>query len=279
MRKKSKKITAKKLARLAKNIRQDILKMSYQANVGHISSALSIADILAVLYGGVLKINSKRPFDKLRDRFILSKGHAASALYAALYQKGFIAKKKLFSFCQDGGSFGVHPEHNPKLGIELSTGSLGHGLSVGAGLALGLRNLKRVPRVFILLSDAELNEGSVWETVMFAAHHQLDNLSAIVDDNGLQAFGRAEEVINLQPLKKKWQSFGWAAKVVNGHDVQALFNALNNLPFSTGKPSVVIAKTTGGKGVSFMEDKIEWHYFPLNKKTYQKALKEVNSNP
>lgn len=261
------------LKKRAQQLRKDILEISFKAKVGHIASALSIVDILAVLYSEILNLNPKNPLDPVRDRFILSKGHAAAALYAALHRAGFISRHELLTFCQNAGHFGVHPAYNPRLGIELSTGSLGHGLSVGAGMALGLKN----SRIFVLISDAELNEGSTWEATMFAAQHQLDNLAVIVDDNNLQAFGRSHEVLNLRPLEKKWEAFGWEVRKVNGHNLEDLLRVLTNLPLVNTKPSAVIATTTGGKGVSFMEDQVEWHYWPLKKSLYQQALRDISN--
>lgn len=267
----------KQLEKHAIAIKKDILHISYKANVGHIGSAISIADILTVLYHAILHVNPKRPLNPYRDRFILSKGHAAAALYAALYRKGFLSRKKLFSFCQDGGTLGIHPEYKPNIGIEMSTGSLGHGLSVGIGLALGLKKSKRKTlHVYVLISDAELNEGSIWEAIMFAAHHKIDNLTVIIDDNNFQAFGKAEEVIDMQPLEDKWKAFGWETKIVNGHNVEQLYTVLNNLPFVKNKPSVIIAKTKVAKGISFFEDKQEAHYMPMGKKQYAIALANIS---
>lgn len=263
----------KKLEKQVVRIRRDILEISHQAGVGHIASALCVADILAVLYNGILNINPKNSTDPGRDRFLLSKGHAVAALLAVLYNRGFINKKMLRSYCLDGGEFGMHPEQNIEYGIEFSTGSLGHGLSVGAGMALGLRGKARV---FVLLSDAELNAGSTWEAVMFASHHGLDNLVAIVDNNSLQAFGRTKEILNLHSLQEKWSAFGWKCREADGHNIEELYKLLRKVPFTAGKPNVVIAKTVAGKGVSFMEDKLEWHYWPMSKKQYQRATKELS---
>lgn len=280
--KKAKTIKIKNLKKLARLIKKDIIKISYQAHVGHIGSALSIADIITVLYYSTLNINPKKPLDKNRDRFILSKGHAAAALYSALHRKGYFSRQDLLSFCKEGGVLGTHPIRDLKLGIELSTGSLGHGLSVGTGMALGLRGGSRkkgkYPRVFVLISDAELNEGSTWEAVMFAAHHRLDNLIVIIDDNNFQAFGKAQEVINIQPIENKWSMFGWEYKVVNGHNIEDLFNTLNTLPFTPNKPSVIVAKTKTAKGVSFLEDRQEAHYLPLDKRGYKKALEDIGAS-
>lgn len=274
---KSRSPSMKDLEEKAKIIRKHIIDICFAANTGHIAPALSVVDILTTLYFSVLKVNPKNPLDPLRDRFILSKGHAAAALYAILCEAGFFNRKKLFTYCKDESIFGVHPDYNPKLGIELTTGSLGHGLSVGIGMALALRSRsKNTPRVFVLGSDAELNEGSIWEGVSLAGHHKLDNLILIIDDNGLQAFGRTSEVLNLNPLVNKFKNFGWNAVNSDGHNISKLKELFLSLP-GRGKPSVVVAKTTGGKGVSFMEDSIDWHYLSLTKKQYKKAREELSA--
>lgn len=264
-------LTVIDLEKKTRKFRKDILDISYHGKIGHLGSAFSIIDILTVLYYDVLNINSKNALHPKRDRFILSKGHAASALYVVLSDLGFFSKEKLWTFCRNGGVLGVHPDYHPQYGIELSTGSLGHGLSVGAGMALGLPNI----RVFVLISDAELNEGSVWEAVMFAAHHRLDNLTVIIDDNRLQAFGRTKDVINMRSLKRKWESFKWGVTLIDGHSIKDLRNVFNNLPIISGKPNVIIAKTIIGKGISFMEDRMDWHYWSLSEYFYKKALKEI----
>jgi len=262
------------LEQAAIQIRKDIVNISYHSKVGHISSALCIVDILIVLYHEIMQLNTKNPLDQTRDRFILSKGHAVLGLYSVLHSIGYISEKQLLNYCQSGAELGMHPEYNPKIGIELSTGSLGHGLSVGCGLALGLKNKSRV---FVLISDAELNEGSTWEAIMFAAHHNLSNLTVIVDNNSLQAFGYTNDVLNLAPLAQKWQAFGWAIHKVNGNNLQQLHHSLSTIPYSINKPSVIIANTVGGKGVSFMENSIKWHYLPLTKKQHSQAIKELNN--
>lgn len=271
---KSSKEEIERLKKLAHLVKKDILEISYKANVGHVGSSISIADLLTVLYLSSLNVNPKKPDDPLRDRFILSKGHAAAALFCVLHRKGFFSREDLLTFCAEGGIFGSHPVYDLKKGIELSTGSLGHGLSVSAGIALGLKKLKtkKVPRVFVLLSDAEINEGSVWEGIMFSAHHKLDNLVVIIDDNNYQAFGKAEDVIKMQPINKKWESFGWSSRIIDGHNITEIFNTYHNLPFKKNKPSVIIAKTKTAKGISFLENKQEAHYFPLSEEQYTKAL-------
>jgi transketolase len=253
-------------------IRKIVIERSKQANVGHIGSALSIADIIAVLFDGLL--HQPGTVDPLRDRFVLSKGHAALALYAALYLKGIIGKDELGSYCCDGSLCGVHPEHKLR-GIDFSTGSLGHGLAFGAGTALAARMQGKPYWSYVLVSDAECNEGSLWETVMFAAHHKLSNLVAIVDDNGQQALGRTQDVIDLRPLAEKWRAFGWTAREVDGHDVRQLRETLSGLRKDQSGPKVVIAKTVCGKGVSFMEGKVEWHYLPLSDDQFFMAIHEL----
>jgi transketolase len=274
---KSQKKKIKYLENKAKDARKKILQASYQAGVGHIGSALSIADIMTVLYHSVLNINSKKPLNKTRDRFILSKGHAGLALYVALHQRGFISRKKLYTFCKNEGYFGLHPEYNPKAGIEFSTGSLGHGLSAAAGMALGLNKdyKRKTPKIYVLLSDAELNSGSTWEAVIFAAHHKLDNLTVIIDDNSLQAFGRTEEILNMRSIRNKWQEFGWKVKAINGHSMSDLVHAMTSTPYKKEAPSLVLAKTFSGKGVSFMEDTMEWHYYSMDENQFNTATNEI----
>lgn len=254
------------------DIRKIILDQSRRANVGHIGSALSIADIIAVLYGRILNITA--PEDPDRDRFILSKGHAALALYAALFLKGWLRNKDLDTYCCDGSKLGVHPEHVLK-GVDFSTGSLGHGLSIGAGAALAARLQKSKRRVFVLISDGECNEGSIWEAIMFAAHHRLSNLIAIVDLNGQQAFGYTDEVLSLSPMAQRWQSFGWDVHEIDGHDTDKIEKEIAGLNTLSGRPYVLIARTVFGKGVSFMENKIKWHYWPMSQQEYEQAMREI----
>lgn len=253
-------------------IRRIILEQSKRANVGHIGSALCVADIIAALYGNVLRI--PQPADPDRDRFILSKGHAALALYAALYLKGWLSRAQLDTFCADGSLLGVHPEHE-LIGIDFSTGSLGMGLSFGAGAALAARLQASTRRVFVLVSDAECNEGSLWEAVMFAAHHRLANLIAVVDANKQQALGYTRDVLDLSPLADRWQAFGWDTREVDGHDVAQITRTINALDTSGGPPHALIAHTTFGKGVSFMENQIKWHYWPMSDDEYERAMAEI----
>jgi len=256
-------------------IRRIILDQSKRANVGHIGSALSIADIVAALYDGVLAVDD--PDDPDRDRFILSKGHAALALYAALHLRGWLSEDELDTYCGDGTQLGVHPEHFLR-GVDFSTGSLGQGLSMGVGAALAARAQGSDRRVFVLLSDAECNEGSVWEAAMFAAHHRLANLVAIIDDNGQQALGFTKDVLDMRPMAERWRAFGWDARAVDGNDVAAVTAALGG-PGPDGGPQVVVAKTTFGHGVSYMEGQIRWHYMPMSDAEHAQARREVDQAP
>ena len=255
-------------------IRKIILDRSYAANVGHIGSGLSIADIMALLYGTVLRINA--PHDPDRDRFILSKGHAALALYAALHLRGWITEEELRSFGTDFTFLGVHPEHKVT-GIDFCTGSLGQGLTYGAGCALAARLQKSSRRAFVLISDAECNEGSVWEAAMFAAQHKLSNLIVILDLNGQQALGYTSDILNLSPMSAYWKTFGWDVHEVDGHDIPTMEKTISNLEVSPGPPHILIAHTIFGRGVSFMEKQIKWHYLPLSDSNYQQACNEVEN--
>lgn len=256
------------------NIRRIILEQSKRAHVGHIGSALSITEILAALYGTVLKIPD--PADPQRDRFILSKGHSALALYATLFLKGWISDSNLNTYCGNGTFLGVHPEFAQK-GIDFCSGSLGQGLPIGAGAALAAHIQHSARRVFVLVSDAECNEGSLWEAIMFAAHHRLSNLIAIIDLNGQQALGYTEQVLNLTFMAQRWAAFGWDVHEVDGHNVSEIVNTIEGFNTQTGAPHVVIAHTTFGKGVSFMENQIKWHYWPMSDNEYQLALHEIGA--
>jgi transketolase len=253
-------------------LRRTILEQSKRAHVGHIGSALSIADIVATLYGGTLRLDRT---EADRDRFILSKGHAVLALYAALHETGRIDVDALNTFCGEGTPLGAHPEHRVD-GIDFSTGSLGQGLPMGVGAALAARLDRSDRRVFVLLSDAECNEGSVWEAVMFAAHHRLANLVAIVDVNGQQALGKTRDVLDLDPLADRWRAFGWDVHDVDGHDQDALSETIAALDAGPeGRPHVLLARTTFGKGVSFMESELQWHYFPMSDEQFATAMDQV----
>jgi transketolase len=261
---------------IAKQIRRVILEQSKRANVGHIGSALSVADIIAALYGGVLRVRD--PKDPERDRFVLSKGHAMLAVYAALFLRGWLKAEELNTYCGDGSLLGVHPEYGLR-GVDFASGSLGQGLSMAAGAALAARLQHSPRRAFSLLSDAECNEGSTWEAVMFAAHHQLANVVAIVDLNGQQALGYTNQVLSLQPLAERWRSFGWDVHEVDGHNVAALQATVAGLDTTVGPPHVLMARTVFGKGVSYMEGQIKWHYWPMSDIEYHRAMQEVEAMP
>ena len=255
----------------AREVRRIVLEQSKRANVGHIGSALSIADLLAVLYCGVLRgVGSDDPE---RDRFVLSKGHAALALYASLRLRELLSEDELDSFNGDGTLLGTHPERELR-GVDFTSGSLGQGLSTACGAALAARLDGSDRRSFCLLSDAECNEGSTWEAAMFAGHRRLANLTAIVDANGQQALGYTRDVLDLEPLAERWRAVGWDAREVDGHDHEACRAALEQ-PSSGGAPVVLVARTVFGRGVSFMTNRIEWHYLPLDDEQYRLALAEV----
>ncbi len=253
-------------------IRRIVLEQSKRANVGHIGSALSVADLVAVLYDRVLRIPDPRHPE--RDRFVLSKGHAVLAVYAALALRGGLPLSQLDTYCGDGSLLGVHPEHVAP-GVDFSTGSLGHGLSFAVGAALAARMQQQPRRAFVLLSDAECNEGSVWEAAMFAAHHRLANLVALIDLNGQQALGYTDHVLSLSPMADRWRAFGWDVHDVDGHDVEALANTMAHLDTTSGPPHVLVARTVFGKGVSYMERQIKWHYSPMSDDEYHRALAEI----
>ncbi len=248
------------LRALARKIRGRLVQMSSVAKTPHLGSSLSCVDILVAAYWGVLRIDPANPLDPGRDRFILSKGHAATALYAALAHRGLFAPSLLDSFNCHGGPLGEHPSLHCVPGVEASTGSLGHGLSLALGMALAQRIQKLQSRVFVLMSDGECQEGTVWEAAMFAPARRIDNVAVIVDYNKWQATGRTDEIMAMEPLAEKWRAFGWTAHEVDGHDLAALLRVLASVPDGSGRPVAVIAHTVKGKGVSFMEDDNNWHY-------------------
>lgn len=248
------------LKRQAAELRFQVIQISHKASAAHLASCLSCIDVLTAAYWHVLDIDPAHPTDPKRDRFILSKGHAAMALYSTLAYRGFFPRELLDTYGQDGGKLAEHPPANILPGVEAATGSLGHGLPIACGHALAARIKGVEPyRVFALLSDGECNEGSVWEAAMFAAGQKLDNLTVIVDYNKWQATARSNETLALSPLREKWESFGWDAHQIDGHDIGALARAMDR-PNTSGKPVALIADTVKGKGVSFMEDDNNWHY-------------------
>jgi transketolase len=260
---------------LAKRIRIHSLGMTNRGGGAHIGAIFSCADILAVLYTGGLHVRPGDPKWPERDRFVLSKGHAGGGLYAALGERGFFPLDKLNTHYMDGSDLCGHVSHHNVPGVEFSTGSLGHGLSVACGLAYAAKLAGAPHRIFALISDGECNEGSTWEAISFAAHHRLDNLVGIVDYNKLQGLAPVPEVIELEPFAEKWTSFGWSVRELDGHDHTKLRNAVEAIPFIPGRPSCVLAHTIKGKGVSFMENTVLWHYRVPRGAEYDSALAEL----
>jgi transketolase len=258
----------------ANDIRRSCLNMVHNANASHIGSALSIADIIAVLYEDVLNVEPKNPEMLTRDRFILSKGHACVAVYSALAIKGFFPKIELTTFAENKSKMMSHISHKVS-GVEFSTGSLGHGLPFAVGKALAAKKRESNWRTFALLSDGELGEGSNWEALMFAAHNKLDNLVVIIDYNKLQSLTSVKDTLGIEPLTDKAKAFGWSVRQVDGHNHNQLKNLLGSTPWESEKPSFLIANTIKGKGVSFMENKVEWHYKSPNTDQLKLALKEL----
>ncbi len=255
-------------------IRAHMVQMVHRVNASHVGGGMSMADLLAVLYGEVLKVDPAAPQFSERDRFILSKGHTCAALYATLALKGFFPVEELQQFGQDGSRLMTHISHKVP-GVEFSTGSLGHGLGFACGKALAAKRQRKNWRVFTMLSDGELDEGSNWEAILFAPHHRLDNLVAIVDYNKIQSLGDVKDVLDLHPLADKFRAFNWAVKEIDGHDHEAIRAALKQLPFESGKPSCLIAHTIKGKGVDYMENKLLWHYRTPNAEQVADALKQI----
>jgi transketolase len=263
------------LQRIANALRARIVETSGRAKIPHLGSCLSCVDILVALYWKVLKIDPRDPLDQTRDRFILSKGHAVPALYQVLAMREFFPLSELDRYGEDGSLFAEHPPAYGVPGVEAATGSLGHGLSIGIGMALSSRLKNIANKTVVLMSDGECNEGSVWEAAMFAGAQKIEKLIAIIDFNKWQATGRSREIMALDPLKEKWQAFGWSACETDGHDIASLVEIFSSRPGGSGKPSVIIAHTTKGKGVSFMEDNNNWHYRIPSPEEVAAAKKEL----
>lgn len=259
---------------LSRRIRTHALRMTNRGGGAHIGAIYSCADILAVLYGGILHVDPGAPERPDRDRFVLSKGHAGGGLYAALAERGFFSTEQLMTHYQDGSMLSGHVSHMLP-GVDVSTGALGHGLSIAAGMAYAGKLKEAGHRIFCLVSDGECDEGSTWEAVLFAKQHKLSNLVAVVDYNRIQGIAPVSEVLELEPFADKWTSFGWAVREVDGHDHAALRRALEAVPFTEGKPSCLIAHTTKGKGVSFMENSVLWHYRIPRGEEFAAALAEL----
>jgi transketolase len=255
-------------------IRAHALRMANSANSAHIGGSLSIADILSVLYTQILQVDPANPDWPDRDRLVLSKGHATSILYATLAERGFFPVEWLAEYCKEGSKLLGHVSHHVP-GAEVSTGSLGHGLPIACGMALAAKRDGGPSRTFVILSDGELDEGSCWEAILFAGHHRLSNLTAIVDYNKIQSFGTVKEVLDLEPLADKWRAFHWHTVEVDGHDLSQLEKTLGQVPLEPDRPTAIIAHTVKGKGVSFMENRLEWHYKSPNPAQLEQALKEL----
>ena len=262
---------------LARKVRIGCLRMVNRGQSGHIGSMLSMADILPILYKRILNVSASDPKKEDRDRFILSKGHGGAAVYAVLAELGFFPKEWLETYYLDKGKLGGHISHHIP-GVEFSTGSLGHGMPVATGMAMAAKQAGKKHRIFCLVSDGDCNAGSTWEAIMLASQHKFDNLTMIVDYNRLQALGKSEDVINLEPFDEKLKLFGWAVRTADGHDFDAIEKALSNLPDTPGKPTAIIFNTIKGKGVSFMENEYKWHYGGLTETLLAKAISEVEAN-
>lgn len=258
---------------LAWNIRRDAIEMTHISNGSHIGAVLSIADIVGVLYNDVMKVFPEDPKNDSRDRFILSKGHAGAAVYAALAEKGFFDVDKLKTHYADGSILSGHVSHKDVPGVEFSTGSLGHGVCAGAGMAMAAKCDKKDHRVFVITGDGECDEGSVWEMALFANHFRLSNLTVIVDHNKIQSLDTCENTLELIDLAVKWKAFGWNVIEIDGHNHEEIKNAL--LSKNENKPTCIIAHTTKGKGISFMENTVVWHYRAPQGEDYENAVREL----
>jgi transketolase len=267
----------KELNTIAKNVRLTILHMLNQAGSGHTGGSLSAVDVAVAIYFSKMQFNPKDPQWKDRDRFILSKGHAAPLLYSIMAEAGYFPKEEVATLRTIESPFQGHPCCKRLPGVEVSTGSLGQGLSVANGMALGLRLDNNPARVYCIMGDGEIQEGQIWEAAMTAAHYKIDNLCAVVDNNGLQIDGPVEKVMGIAPIHDKWEAFGWHVIDVDGHDMEQIVNALNEADTIKGKPTVLIANTTKGKGVSFFEGKVEYHGAAPSDDEYERAVKEINN--
>jgi len=269
--------TELQLKHIAAQIRIETLKIIYRGKASHIGGAFSMVDILTVLYNDVLNIDPTNPKWEVRDRFLLSKGHACSSLYVTLALKGFFPLSDLESYGKNGSIYLSHASHLVP-GVEFSTGSLGHALPVGCGLALAAKKKNKGWRTFVLVSDGELDEGSNWEAILFAPQHKLDNLILIVDYNKIQSLGDVKDVIDLHPILDKFKAFNWEVVEIEGHDYNQICHAFKNLPITKYKPHVIIAHTIKGKGVDFMENKLIWHYKSPSEEEYKIAIKQLENS-
>jgi len=260
---------------LARQVRRRSIQMVYEAGLGHPGGDLSAADILVTLYFGVLRVDPENPEEPRRDRFIMSKGHCCASLYSTLALKGFFHEEELAEFMAPLSRLNGHPNRTELPGVEANTGPLGHGMPIAVGAALAAKMDGAAWRTFVLTGDGELQEGSNWEAIMAAAHYHLDNLVLIVDRNGIQQGGETESILAVEPLAEKFRAFGWAVREVNGHDCAALLDLFRAVPFEAGRPGCIIARTVKGKGVSFMENRAEWHHGVPDEAQLSAALREL----
>lgn len=270
--------TVASLAGRARRIRLASLRMVHAAKMGHPGGDLSCADILATLFFHTLKIDAAHPQDPARDRFVLSKGHASAALYATLAEAGFIPREQLETYMKPLSMLNGHPDRCKVPGVEANTGPLGHGLPIGVGMALAAKMDRAVWRTFVLTGDGELQEGSNWEAIMAASHFRLDNLTVIVDRNRLQQGDTTEHTMSLEPLAARWRAFGWGVVELDGHDIGSMVRAFASLPLEAGRPTCVIARTIKGRGVSFIEDRVEWHHRVPTDAELATALTELDGD-
>jgi transketolase len=264
-----------RLTHISLDIRKTILTIISNAHASHIGSAYSSVELLVYLYEKVIQIDPKKPFAENRDRFILSKGWGVSALYSILSYKKIIPKNKLTTYCSDGSQFIGIATRNGIPGLEATTGSMGHGLPIAVGTAFAAKLKHQKHKIIVMIGDGELNEGSTWEAILHASHFKLDNLLLIIDLNGWQSYGRTEDVLHMQPIQKKFEAFGWSVKQIDGHDFQSIDTACSKLPFQKNKPSVIIAKTIKGKGVTLFEDDNVWHYKTPTDENLHTAFEEL----
>lgn len=264
-----------RLEKIAKQIRKDVVEQVYRGKSGHPGGALSIVDMLTVLYFKEMRIDPKDPNKAVRDRLVLSKGHAVAALYATLAERGFFPKEDLLGFRTLDSNLQGHPDKNKVPGVDMSTGSLGQGLSVANGMALSAKLQNKDYRIYCMVGDGEIEEGQIWEAAMSAAQYKLDNICVLVDNNNLQIDGTIEEVMSSYPIDQKWESFGFEVIQIDGNNIEEIIHALQKAKTVKGKPTAIIAKTIKGKGVSFMENKVEWHGKALNEEEYKLAMQEL----
>lgn len=264
-----------RLKQIAVKVRQNVIRQIKAGRMGHIGGALSIADIVTALYFKIMRIDPKNPHWDRRDRFVLSAGHKCLALYAVLAERGFFDDAILDTYGSLGSKLPGHPDMHKLPGVESNTGALGHGLSIAGGMALGLKMDGIDSKVYVIMGDGELAEGSNWEAAAASSHHRLDNLLVFVDRNTLQISGRTVDVMSYEPLEQRWRSFGWGTRVIDGHDLGMIVKASSEIPFEKGKPSVVIANTVKSKGISFAEDRVEFHYWKVKEGEIEKAEQEL----